>query len=91
MFSGIFLLVFDFFHIVHKDYWFLVTLVSSLESLAALVHEGGGSRTGEQGLEAMGETETALWRMASVNQLSFIPEYTKYIGLGILRTLSNFH
>ena len=39
----------------------------------------------------VGLTEKALWRMTSVNQLSFIPEYRKYIGLGTLGTNPNLH
>lgn len=42
-----------------------------------LVHEGGGSRSREQGSYSCGMTEIALWEMTSVRQLKFIPEYSE--------------
>lgn len=40
---------------------------------------------------AVNMMETALQDMNSVRQLSFIPEYGKYIGLGSLGTHANLH
>lgn len=58
--------------------------------IGALVHDGGGCRSREQGLEGCGYDRDSTWELTSVNQLNFIPVYRKYRGLGILGTNPNF-
>ena len=50
-----------------------------------------GIELGNRVLVSVGLTETALQEITSVNQLSFIPEYRKHIGLGSLGTNLNSH
>ena len=40
---------------------------------------------------AVGMMVIVLWKMTSVNQLSFTPEYGKYKGLGSLWRRANLH
>lgn len=57
--------------------------------IGALVREDGMSRSWDRVQTAVGMVEKALREMTLVNQLTFIPAYKEYLGLGNLRANLN--
>ena len=65
--------------------------VSSARLLGHWSMREKGAEAGNGVQKAVSVMETALWEMTLINQLSFIPEYKEYIGLGSLGTNPNLH